>query len=155
MKKLMIPAIAALFLGSMSTTIAAGQFDKQIKARQAVMKLYAFNLGILGAMAKGEVEYDAEQASTAAANLNTLANMNNGAMWPQGSHMAANPGETWAKEESWTTYPKVAEKGEALKTAAAKMAAEAGNGLEAVRGAIGGVGGSCKGCHESFRAPKN
>lgn len=155
MKKLMIPAAAALVLGTLSTTIAAGEFDRQIKARQAVMQLYAFNLGQLGAMAKGDVAYDADKAGVAAANLNALVNMNNGAMWPQGSHMKANPGVTWAKEENWTMYPKAAEKGMALKAAAATMASEAGKGLDALRAAIGPVGGSCQGCHETFRAPKN
>lgn len=155
MKKLLIPAVAALLIGNMSTTIAAGDFDRQIKARQAVMQLYAFNLGLLGAMAKGDVEYNADQASAAAGNLNALVSMNNGAMWPQGSHMKANPGKTWAKEENWTMYPKAAEKAQELKTAAANMAANAGNGLDAVRAAIGPVGGSCKGCHDTFRAPKN
>ena len=155
MKKLFVPAVAALMLGNMSTTIAAGDFDRQIKARQSVMQLYAFNLGILGAMAKGEAEYNAEQASTAAANLETLVNMNNGAMWPQGSDATANPGKTRAKLENWTSYPKAAEFGMALKEAAAKMSGEAGNGLEALQAAIGPVGKSCGGCHESFRVPKS
>ena len=155
MKKILLPALATIILGTMSTTIAAGDFDRQIKARQAVMQLYAFNLGQLGAMAKGDVEYNAEQASAAATNLNALVNMNNGAMWPQGSHMAANPGKTWAKEEAWTKYPEVVEKSKAMKAAAAKMAAEAGNGLDAVRGTIGEVGGCCKGCHDLIRAPKS
>lgn len=155
MKKLGVAAAAALVFAAMTQTLAAGDFDRQIKARQAVMQLYAFNLGVLGAMAKGDVDYNAEQASIAAANLDALVNMNLGAMWPQGSHAKANPGLTWAKEENWTQYPKAAEKAQALKTAAAKMATDAGNGLDAMRGALGAVGGTCKGCHEGFRAPKN
>ena len=132
MKKLMIPAAAALVLGTLSTTMAAGEFDRQIKARQAVMQLYAFNLGQLGAMAKGDVAYDAEKASAAAANLDALVNMKNGAMWPQGSHMKANPGVTWAKEENWTMYPKAAEKGMALKAAAATMALRVIRGYQCI-----------------------
>jgi len=50
----------ALALGS--TDVAAGEFDKQIKARQSVMQIYSFNLGQLGAMAKGEIKYDAKLA---------------------------------------------------------------------------------------------
>ena len=81
--------------------------------------------------------------------------MNNSTMWPMGSHMKANPGKTWAKEENWTNYPEAAEKFKALKTASATMAAEAGNGLDAVRGAIGAIGASCQGCHKAFRGSKN
>ncbi len=155
MRKLLVVAVSALIFGNMSSAISAGEFDRQIKARQAVMQLYAFNLGILGAMAKGDTEYNAEQAGIAAASLNALANMNIGAMWPQGSHMKANPGITWAKEENWTDYPKASEKAKAMKDAVAKMATDAGNGIDALRAAMGPVGGSCKGCHDDFRAPKN
>ncbi len=155
MRTLLVVALSALMLGNLSTSIAAGEFDGQIKARQAVMQLYAFNLGLLGAMAKGDVEYNAEQANIAAVNLDALANMNIGAMWPQGSHAAANPGLTRAKEENWTNYPAASEKSKAMKEAAAKMASDAGNGLDALRGAIGPVGASCSGCHDTFRAPKN
>ena len=34
--------------------LADGHLDKAIKARKAQMTLYAFNLGVLGAMAKGD-----------------------------------------------------------------------------------------------------
>jgi len=37
---------------------------------------------------------------------------------------------------------------------AAVLAAEAGNGLDALRAAIGDVGKSCKGCHDEYRAKK-
>ena len=44
-----------------------------VEARQSLMHLYAFNLGLLGGMAKGEIEYDAEAAGAAASNLAALA----------------------------------------------------------------------------------
>lgn len=150
---------AATILLSASITVsavAAEPFKKEIGARQAVMRLYSFNLGQLGAMAKGKMAYDAGAATAAANNLLSLATLKGGPMWAKGSG-ADNPalaGETRAKAEIWTTYPKVAEKGQALAKAAQAMAAAAGNGLDAVRANIGAVGGSCKGCHESFRAPK-
>ena len=40
------------------------------------MQLYAFNISHLGAMAKGEVDYDAAAASAAANNLAALAALN-------------------------------------------------------------------------------
>ena len=36
-----------------------------VKARQSAMTLYSFNLGLLGGMAKGDIEYDADAASAA------------------------------------------------------------------------------------------
>jgi len=116
------------------------------------MQVYSFNLGMLSAMAKGEQDYDAELAVIAAENLSAAASMNTGPMWPQGSSNEDH--ETRALPEIWSTYPKVAEKGKALTEASAALASVAGDGLDALKGGIGDVGKSCKGCHDDFRAKK-
>ncbi len=134
---------------------AAEPFDKEIKARKAVMQVQAFNIGILGAMAKGEMPYDATKAQDAADNLNAAVNMRNGAMWPEGSDLGALGDRTRAKPEAWTKYPMVAEQSKLLKAAAATMAAEASNGLDAVKANLKAIGESCGGCHEIARGPKN
>ena len=36
---------------------------RRVDARQAHMSLFAFNIGLLGGMAKGEIDYDADAAS--------------------------------------------------------------------------------------------
>jgi len=126
--------------------------EKAIKARQGLMQVYSFNLGMLSAMAKGEQDYDAELAVIAAENLSAAASMNTGPMWPQGSSNEDH--ETRALPEIWSTYPKVAEKGKALTEASAALASVAGDGLDALKGGIGDVGKSCKGCHDDFRAKK-
>ncbi len=130
-------------------------FANEIKARKAVMQIQAFNLGTLGAMVKGQIPYDAKVAQDAADNLNAAVNMKNGAMWPEGSDLGALGARTRAKPEAWTMYPKVAEQSMALKEAAAKMAAEAGNGLDAVKANMKAIGQSCGGCHDITRGPKN
>lgn len=131
-------------------------FKKEIKARMAVMDLYAYYLGELGAMAKGKVPYDAEAASRAAKNLLAAASLNNTSMWPQGSDnsVPALKNKTRAKPETWTTFPEVVNKQKALVAAATTMAAEAGNGLDAIRANMGGVGKACKDCHKAFRGPE-
>ncbi len=154
-KTLAITGIAlAMSLGAPAGI--AGDFDKQIKARQAYMQIFSFNLGQLGAMAKGDAPYDAKAANAAAQNLLLAARMDNSAMWPKGSdvEVPGHKGETRAKPEIWTTWPKVSEKHQDLTRALETMASVAGNGLGAMKGAMGGVGDGCKGCHESFRAPK-
>ena len=80
--------------------------------------------------------------------------MKNGAMWPEGSDAEALPGKTRALKKSWTTYPEVAKKQEEFVAATEAMAKAAGGGLDAMKAALGGVGGGCKGCHEPFRVPK-
>ena len=153
-----VALVAGLFLISSVHVLAEDfPFKKQIKARQAFMQIYAYNLGLLGAMAKGEAEYDAEVASGAAKNLLSLVQMNNSTMWPQGSGADGDglAGKTRAKGEIWGNFPEVGEKHKALADALGKMAGEAGNGLDAVKANMGAVGKGCKGCHESFRVPKD
>jgi len=70
-----VAATMALSDGNTPTEIERG-----IKARQAQMTLYSFNIGILGAMAKGDVEYNAEDAGLAASNLAALS-----AVWMPGA----------------------------------------------------------------------
>ncbi|MET1414132.1 cytochrome c [Roseibium sp. HPY-6] len=142
-----------VFAVTVSGTTATAQdtFDNAIKARKSVMALYAWNLGQLGAMAKGEADYNAEAATTAAENIRILATMNNGAAWPQGSDSTALPGKTRAKVEAWTTYPESAELNKSLATAAIAMAEVAGNGLENVQANIGAIGSACSACHDKFR----
>ena len=148
--KLFTVAVVALTPAALS----AQDVGKSVAARQAAMKLYSFYLGQLGAMAKGEADYDAAVATNAAASLNALANLDGSKMWPPGSDNATLGEATRALPAIWATYPAVVEKSKAFKTAAAAMADAAGGGLEALQGAIGPVGKSCGGCHEDFRQPK-
>jgi cytochrome c556 len=150
--KLGLICAAAIALAASSGTVFANDtFDGAIKARKSLMTLYAFNLGQLGAMAKGEADYNAEQAKTAADNLKVLASMNLGAAWPQGSDSTANPGKTRAKVEAWTNYPESAKIHGELIEATTKLAAAAGSGVDGIRANIGPVGASCSACHKAFR----
>ncbi len=149
-----IAIVAAAMTAFAGTSGADEAMEKAIKARKAQMQLYAWNLGQLGAMAKGAAEYDADAASSAADNLLALVSLKGGSMWPQGSDSTAMPGKTRAKAEAWTTYPAVVKKSEAMAAAAQQMAAAAGGGLDSLKGAIGAVGKGCKGCHEDFREEK-
>ena len=150
-----IAIIAAAMTAFAGPSGADEAMEKAIKARKAQMQLYAWNLGQLGAMAKGAVEYDADAASAAANNLLALVSLKSGSMWPQGSDSTAMSGKTNAKVEAWTTWPAIGKKSEAMTAAATEMAAAAGGGLDSLKGAIGAVGKGCKGCHEEYREKKD
>jgi len=157
MKKTILVTLATVAIGATTfVTFAQDEFpfQNQIEARQAFMNVYRFNLGMLGAMAKGDMPYDAAQATDAANNLLAAAKMSNGAMWPAGSDMSAAglADLTAAKPEIWSDMSDVGEKHGALTTALEAMAAAAGDGLGALRSNMGAVGDGCKGCHEPFRA---
>lgn len=146
-----IVGVAAL---AVSAVRADEALERAVSARQSLMNLNSFNLGILGDMAKGAVEYNAEAAQAAADNLQALASLNHMALWPQGSDNESLPGKTRALPVIWEQYPAIPEKVEVFRTATASMAAVAGDGLEAVQGNMKTVGDACNGCHDVNRAPR-
>ena len=152
MKRIIIPGLFIFGIILSATTHAADDpLEKAIKARQGEMQLRAFNVGPLFAMAKGKIEYDAGLASTLAGNLKLLLDVNMGRAWPQGSDIDNYMGDTTALPEIWTTYPEIGNYGKKYATAVNELAAEAGNGVDALKSKIGPVGDSCKGCHDEFR----
>lgn len=123
-----------------------------VKARQAQMNLYAFNISLLGGMAKGEIEYNADAASAAAANLAALSKLDQSRLWPQGSHNEALGDDvTEALPAIWSADSKIMDSAMEMTEAAVAMEAAAGGGLDSLRGAIGPLGKSCGGCHETYR----
>ena len=155
MRKTVLFAISVvLAAGAMGTASAQGSDNPAVKARKALMQLYAFNIGQLGGMAKGEVDYNAEAASLAANNLVTLSQVGQMAMWPQGSDNASDAGSR-ALPAIWTNFPDVSAKGKAFADAAVAMQAAAGKDLASLQAAIGALGGSCSECHKAYRAPLN
>lgn len=157
MKKILtvIALVGAFGVAALATAQDKGPHDAAIKGRQAMFQTYNFNMGILGAMAKGKMEYNAELATQSAANLQAAANFGQSAMWPPGSDNAT-PGNatTRALPAIWENFEDVSKKSAALKAATDVLAANAGGGLDALKGAMGDVGASCKGCHDDYRAKK-
>lgn len=153
MKSVFVAAFAATAL--VAGVAAADQFDAVLGARQGYMKLIGFNMAPLGAMAKGEMPYDAEKAKTHAANLAMLAQISQVGFWPKGTDNVALKDRTAALPAIWDANSKVGEKSAAFKTAMANLGKEAGNGLDALKAAISDAGKSCGGCHSDYRQKQN
>jgi len=156
LKTLTRSLIAATALAStlgITAFAADGPHDKAIEARQHMFQLYNFNSGILGAMAKGKMEYNPAIATEAAENLSALAMLGQSQFWPMGSDNATEGNaRTRALPVIWETFPAIIEKADALKAAAEALVPVAGQGLDAMKSAYGDVGQACKGCHTEFRA---
>ena len=151
-KKITVAIAGVISATVIGAAIAHEGNNPAVKARTSIMQLYAFNLGTLGAMAKGAMEYDAQAATSAANNLVTLSQLDQSAMWPQGSDSKSEP-TSRALPALWENFPDVMAKGKALSDAAATMQGAAGQDLDALRAAIGGVGQACTACHKSYRVP--
>ena len=155
-----MPKIRALVLGCAGAALAAtalyadshAAMHPAVKARQAQMQLYAFNLGALGAMAKGEAEYNAEAAQGAADNLVKLSSLAAAPMWAPGTDDMSIEG-TRALATMWDNFPDVMTKATALADAASAMADAAGTDLASLQAAMGPLGGACGACHKAYRAP--
>ena len=145
----------SMLIVTSSIAIAGGHGgNPAVKARKSHMQLYAHNLGILGAMAKGEVEYDAGAASAAAGNLASLSTLDQRSYWAPGTSTAELGEETRALPAIWEEGSKAAEIGGQLAEAAAALAAVAGDGQAALGPAMGGVGRTCGACHEDYQQPQ-
>lgn len=151
--------IAAAALAGIAATGAfagghnASPEQKAVNARNAHMQLYSFNLGLLGGMAKGDIEYSAELAGALASDLAALTKVSQAAYWPAGTTNADMEG-TRALPAAWENMENTMKLAGGLVAAADALAAAAGT-LEGLQGAIGPVGKACGDCHKATRAPKN
>lgn len=142
----------ALALG-LALPAAAQDIDGAVKARKGQMQIISYNMGILGGMAKGQIDYDAAMAVGAAKNLAATGAMDIATLWPEGSDNGAHP-TTRAAAPIWSDAAGFEEKFGAFTTATAAAVDGVGDGLDGLRASLGAVGGTCKGCHQTYRGPK-
>lgn len=147
-----LPLIAALIALPVIATAADDPLDKVIDARRAYFKLIGANTGVLGGMAKGNIDYDAAAATQAASNLAAMAAYDASPHFAPGTSNADKPGKTRALPKIWEDMPGVGAKLTDFKNAVANLQDKAGAGREALGSAMGQLGGSCKGCHDDYRA---
>ncbi|MEL6449720.1 MAG: cytochrome c [Pseudomonadota bacterium] len=149
---------ACAALGVAASAVADGHsnldLEGAVKSRKSVMTLVSYHTGVLGDMAKGEAPYDAEIAVAAAENLAAAASMNRVVLYPAGTEQGAIAGSR-AKAEIWSDPTGYDQAATTLQVAATDMVVAAGTDLEALRGAMGAVGSTCRACHEAYRGPRN
>ena len=149
MKKLIAAAIAASMLAG-GVAYAASHADP-IMARKEAMKAVGGAMGAMGKMAKGEMAFDGA-AVLAALQQMTTATQGFGDLFPAGSETG---GETTASPKIWEDSAgfnaKLVEFSDMVAAATANPPAD----QAALGAALGGLGGTCKACHETYRIPKN
>lgn len=144
-------AIFAAALAIPAAAFAADPVLDTIEARQGFYKLLGANMGVLAGMAKGQIDYDAAAAQTAADNMGTLTMYNVGHLYMPGTS-SADSDKTRALPAIWEDFPGVQEKGAAFVEAVKAMQAVAGAGKDEMVAALGPLGGTCKACHDDYRA---
>ncbi|MCY4150012.1 MAG: cytochrome c [Gammaproteobacteria bacterium] len=149
---ILLPVMAMVIVSGTTAHAERDPVKKAIEARQAVMVLRSWYAGPLFGMAKGDIEYDADWASALANSLKAELDTTDRGMWPEESDYEAYPDFSRTLPEWWLDADGAEEEEEAYANAVAQIAESAGDGLNALRSAVGGLGKSCKGCHDSFRA---
>ena len=137
----------------LATGALAQDSNPAVEARKAHMDLYAFNLGLLGGMARGNIDYDADAASAAASNLATLTKLDQSRYWEPGTDSDTLV-ETRALPAIWENMADVGAKSAAMREAALAMQAAAGTDLASLQAAMGALGGACGDCHKAYRTPQ-
>lgn len=124
--------------------------QKATENRQAIFSLLGSNMGPLGAMARGKLPLDAKTVETNALRMNQLALMIADYNKVDTSGFKV---KTEALDEVWKKPEDFAKRTEALIKASAHLQTVAQSGDEsAIKKAISGVGRSCGGCHDNFKA---
>lgn len=150
-KRYIVAGAVLAAIGFGATAIAQSDVPPAVEARQGQFQIMALNLSVLGNMARGNTDYDAAQAQAAANNLVAISSLDQSFHWPAGTDNESISG-TRALPAIWENLPDVVSKWGDFGTASVALAAVAGDGLDAVRGAIGPVGASCGACHDVYRA---
>lgn len=146
--------LAAGFAAAISTSATAqSPFDMPISARQGIMAIMGINMGVLSNMARGKADYDADAAQTAANAIYGVSMVDFASLFPEGSDNMSLDNNR-ADFPIWDNAAGFTAEWVKVQMAAPVLAAEAGKGKDAMIAALGGVGGTCKSCHQSFRGPK-
>ena len=147
--KQVAPILAALaVVGAFSTAVYAQTTDRSIQYRRAVMAAQGWHMyTILGGMAKGTRPYDKDVAARSAKYIDQLVEM----PWEGFAPGTERGFPTRAKAEIWKDRAKFDKYAQDAKVETAKFAGVAGNGLDALRAAIGPANKACDNCHNDFQ----
>ncbi len=142
--------IAAL-LGSPGVTAQSVDEARQAaQTRQSVLKLMGWNMGPLGAMARGRIPFDAGRVATNAGRMVALAEMLPESFGVDTRNTAIR---TDALDLIWEQESEFADKARNTLLAAQALNAVAAGGNESeIRRAIGKLGQSCGDCHDRFKS---
>ncbi|TWX47420.1 c-type cytochrome [Colwellia hornerae] len=124
--------------------------EKATELRQSIFSLLGSNMGPLGGMAKGKIELDAEKVAKHALRINQLSMMIADYTRTDTSTYKV---KTEALNKIWQQPDAFSKRIKDLTQASASLQTAALSGDESlIKKAIGGVGKTCGGCHDDFKA---
>lgn len=151
MLKGLVTAVAITALAATLTPQAIAQdAEHAVKARKGVLQTMAWHFGPLVAMARGDLDYDAERAVRHAEMLEGLPHYLPELFIEASSTAERN--DTRALPVIWEDFDGFVEKHEAMVGEIEALVAVAGDGHGALAPQVVATGESCSACHDNFRA---
>jgi cytochrome c556 len=146
--------ISAILLASVAASFvlpAFAQFAKPedaVKYRKSALFVMQQNFSLVAGMAAGKIPFDAKVAADSAAVAEFVGKL----PWA-GFGPGTDLGDTKAKPDIWTNKAKFDDNAKKLDAEMGKLSAAAKTGnLDTIKVAVNAVGGTCKSCHDDFRA---
>ena len=146
-KLLFFTIVGLLFFG-----LAYGQFakpDDAIEYRQSVMTIFGHHMGQMGAMVMGKKPYEKHEFSHNATIVEMLSTL----PWEAFMTPGSDKGKTALKSSAFKEKDKFLAKAKTFETEIRKLVkAAGGDDFNAIKAQFGGVGKSCKSCHDDYRS---
>lgn len=151
--RLSLIAAATLTTALLASTSSQADVDKAIEYRQDALGVMAWQIGPLGDMAQGKIDYDAETFARRAENLAAVAPL----PWEgfvEGSLRGDDHGvDTDALADIADDWQDFESRQQTLIEETATLAELArGDDFAAMRRQVATVADTCKGCHDNYRA---
>ncbi len=148
--KLVLALLATTLAGS---ALAQVKPDDAIKYRQSGYAFMAWNMGRIKMNVEGN--YNKDEVIKAANAIQAIANSGMGALYLPGTDKGTGWEKTRAKSNIWTDKEQLGKVAMEFNKEANEMAKVAQTGDAAAVGAqLGKLGGTCKGCHDDFKAKR-
>lgn len=151
--KLLSKALLLALAVSAGTAQANLKVDDAIKYRQSGYTYMSWNMSRIRANLEGE--FKADEVLKAATVIQAIANSGMGALYVPGSNKGTGWEPTRAKAEMFTDGKGVGKVATDFSKAANELAAVSAKGdVAEIKTAFNKLGGTCKACHDNYRAPK-
>ena len=153
MKALMTGAVAAVLLARTASQ-AQMKPEEMVETRQAGYQFMSWNMGKIKAqVVDGKEPYDQAKVAAAANAIAAIANSGMGSLYSPDTTTEQLGKATRLKPEFFQNLDEAGQIGRNFTAAANQLAKVAAEGDQAaIKKAFGDVGGSCKSCHDKFRA---
>ncbi len=153
MKALMTGVVAAALLASTAVQ-AQMKPEEMVETRQAGYQFMSWNMGKIKAqVVDGKEPYDQAKVAAAANAIAAIANSGMGSLYSPDTTTEQLGKATRLKPEFFQNLDEAGQIGRNFTAAANQLAKVAAEGDQAaIKKAFGDVGGSCKSCHDKFRA---